>query len=112
MKKATAEDINVHEDDATSVEQFDKLVIITKECHIAAPVCDHPSNEILTPIQDEVKSIMTDTPTQESVMFPDLVDSIHVQSTGEDQYPTKEDVQIILKNTPVLPQLHDSEMIT
>lgn len=46
-ERAKVEDINVDEDDASKVEHFDGLVMITKECHLASPVCDQPPDEVL-----------------------------------------------------------------
>lgn len=56
--------------------------------------------------------VLAKTPVHKPLVFPNIVDPVHIQPAGEDQIPIQEEVQIILMDALVLPQLHDTKMVT
>lgn len=96
----------------TSDDQFDEIGEITDKCHFATPICDQLSNEVPTLVQDEIQSILVDIPSFKPLVFPAIVYRAHVQPVDADLASIQKEVQSIPMEISVIPQIHDSEIVT
>lgn len=92
-------------------DQFNELEKSTDDCLFVIPVCDQSSNKVRALAQDKIQSILANTLAQDSVMFSNIVEPIHVQPVDEGQVPTKEKAQVILMDTPILSWLFNSDIV-
>lgn len=73
QSKTKSDDFVAEDSNQTNVAQFDELVLIIDECHIAASVCDQPSDKVPTSIQEEVQSIPIETPILPQLPHSEMV---------------------------------------
>lgn len=63
----------------TSDDQFDELMEVTDECHLASLVCDQSPDKVLVPVQSVIQPIFADTPAQGFVMVSNIIEPTYIQ---------------------------------